>query len=503
MDTTFRVFSATFLRRHGAGPIFFRLRRLRALKSLPWDTCPMRDPFAPSRSRSSRQGRATNRGLRGNRTKRLAVAFVLLAASGCGGRTSGSNSAASCTDNGTVHADSATWTCSDGCNTCACSNGKIVSTQLACLRPEGGAASDAGLDVTTGAEAEAGNDATGVADVTTTNVDANDSAVEASGDAEPEAGVDAALPPSCAPGGPGMTNCGPGGMGTESCCTSLPVPGGTYNRTYTNPGTGATGLANPATVSGFRMDKYLVTVGRFRQFVNAWNGGNGYTPPAGSGKHTHLNSGNGLAATGGGFEPGWDATDWNNTTDVDPTTVNLTSCISYSTWTASPGSQENLPITCVNWWESYAFCIWDGGFLPSEAEWEYAAAGGGQQREYPWGSTDPGTANQYAIYDCNYPNGSGSCAWVANIAPVGTATLGAGLWGQLDMAGDEWEWNLDWYAPPYTVCTDCAQFTVTSARVFRGGTFSFGASYLLPAFRYYGPPAGRSNYIGFRCSRTP
>jgi formylglycine-generating enzyme required for sulfatase activity len=37
--------------------------------------------------------------------------------------------------------------------------------------------------------------------------------------------------------------------------------------------------------------------------------------------------------------------------------------------TSSAGSKENLPINCVNWWESYAFCIWDGGFLPSEAEW--------------------------------------------------------------------------------------------------------------------------------------
>src|ERR1017187_4060173 len=90
--------------------------------------------------------------------------------------------------------------------------------------------------------------------------------------------------------GPGLTDCG---ARSESCCTSLEVTGGTYYRTYTNSGTGATGLADPATVSGFRLDKYLVTVGRFRRFVSAWNAGASYVPPAvpaaGSGKHTHLN----------------------------------------------------------------------------------------------------------------------------------------------------------------------------------------------------------------------
>jgi formylglycine-generating enzyme len=72
-----------------------------------------------------------------------------------------------------------------------------------------------------------------------------------------------------------MTNCGPGGSGTESCCTSLEVTndsvdgGISYYRTYANDGGGPTGEADPATVSGFRLDKYLVTVGRFRQFVMA------------------------------------------------------------------------------------------------------------------------------------------------------------------------------------------------------------------------------------------
>ena len=92
-------------------------------------------------------------------------------------------------------------------------------------------------------------------------------------------------------------------------------------------------------------------------------------------------------------------------------------------------------MNCVNWWEAYAFCIWDGGFLPSDAESEYAAAGGDQQRPYPWGTAAPGSANQYAIYGCNYPN-AGACSGVANIAPVGTAAAGAGRWSQLDLVGD-------------------------------------------------------------------
>jgi formylglycine-generating enzyme required for sulfatase activity len=285
------------------------------------------------------------------------------------------------------------------------------------------------------------------------------------------------------------------------------VTGGTYSRTYTNSGSGPTGTADPATVSNFRLDEYEVTVGRFRQFVTAWNNGAGYLPPAGSGKHTHLNGGQGLANSGnpGTYETGWVTSDDSN---IAPTTSNLQCNAAYRTWTAAPGSNEKLPITCVNWWESYAFCIWDGGgFLPSEAEWEYAAAGGSQEREYPWGSTAPGTACpgtgcQYAIYNCDYPNGSGSCSGVTNIAPVGTATLGAGVFGQLDLAANVFEWNLDWYATYVDPCTDCANLSSASIRVVRGGSFLYSATYLLPPGRGDGTPADRRDF-GFRCARTP
>jgi formylglycine-generating enzyme required for sulfatase activity len=314
---------------------------------------------------------------------------------------------------------------------------------------------------------------------------------------------DTPAPPSCAPGGAGMTNCGPGGSGSESCCTSLEVEGGTYARAYANDGGGPTGETDPASVTSFRLDKYLVTVGRFRQFVRAWN--EGYMPAAGSGKHTHLNEGQGLTDSAtelpdGGmvtYETGWDATDWNKTTDIDPTNANLACGLSIDTWTNTAGSEESLPINCVNWYEAYAFCIWDGGFLPSEAEWGYAAAGGNLQREYPWGSSAPGTANQYAIYGRNY---------VANptgIAPVGTAALGAGLWGQLDIVGNIAEWTLDWYATYVNPSTDGAYLTPLSERVLRGGNFSLPASYLLPPLRLTASPSYRNYGLGFRCARTP
>jgi formylglycine-generating enzyme required for sulfatase activity len=302
----------------------------------------------------------------------------------------------------------------------------------------------------------------------------------------------------------------------------LEVTGGTYYRTYdldSNgnavlvPDGGPTGEADPATVSTLRLDKYEVTVGRFRQFVTAWS--TGWLPAAGSGKHTHVNSGNGLNATGGGYEPGWGAPDdvW-----IAPTSANLASapgqggggCDGPGTWTPSVGSNENLPINCENWYEAYAFCIWDGGFLPSEAEWEYAAAGGSQQREYPWGSTDPGTSNQYAIYGCYFPSGSVTCRSPTSIAPVGTAALGAGLWGQLDLAGNVFEWNLDGAAsllPLYVdPCTDCAYLISTGTRDRRGGSWVLWpppTHDLVPSYPGGADPNGRDFGSGFRCARTP
>jgi sulfatase modifying factor 1 len=302
--------------------------------------------------------------------------------------------------------------------------------------------------------------------------------------------------PSCAAGGPGTTDCG---AEHDSCCTSLRVTGGTYFRTYRNNGAGPTGENDPATVSDYRLDKYLVTVGRYRQFASAWT--SGWRPLPGAGKHAYLRNG-GLANTAGGSETGWDAS-WNATTNVNPTTASLTRgsfCDgTHATWTASAtGGHENLPINCVNWYEAYAFCIWDGGFLPSEAEWEYAAAGGAEQRQYPWGTAAPGSMSQYAIYGSFYignPTG---------LAPVGTAANGAGLWGQLDLAGEVWEWNLDWRQSYVNPCTDCVNLTPATFRLVRGDNFGGSVANLMPTVRGGDiAPEGRDSNFGVRCSRAP
>jgi len=307
-----------------------------------------------------------------------------------------------------------------------------------------------------------------------------------------------------------MTDCG---GGSESCCTSLEVTGGMYSRTYTNSGSGPTGTADSASVSGLRLDKYEVTVGRFRSFVQAWNGGSGWTPPAGSGKHTHLNGGQGLSGSAPGtYETGWLASDDGSVAPTDTNLITWCTTPNAASWAPSPGANERLPINCVNWYEAYAFCIWDGGFLPSEAEWEYAAAGGAEQRQYPWGSMPPGTANQYAIYQCYYVSGgpdagAGQCVNLGRlpIAPVGTPTLGAGLWGQLDLAGNVDEWNLDLsddlgYVNP---CTDCLDPLPATAHPYRGGDMESGAWSLLPENRFVSTATYRLYYIGFRCARTP
>jgi sulfatase modifying factor 1 len=152
--------------------------------------------------------------------------------------------------------------------------------------------------------------------------------------------------------------CGP--VGTDDCCKSLLVPGGTFNRSY--DGVDFKDPNYPATVSDFYLDKYEITVGRFRQFVKAGMGTQASPPAAGAGAHPRI--------TGSG----WDST-WN--TNLPATTAALTTNLKCSTtWTDTAGSNESKPVNCLEWYAAFAFCVWDGGRLATEAEWNYAASAG-------------------------------------------------------------------------------------------------------------------------------
>jgi formylglycine-generating enzyme required for sulfatase activity len=170
----------------------------------------------------------------------------------------------------------------------------------------------------------------------------------------------------------------------------------------------------------------------------------------------------------------------------------------YSSWTDTIGSQEKLPMNCIDWYEAFAFCAWDGGRLPTEAEWNYAAAGGMEQRAYPWGSgIIDGT---YAVYDCT-GDGNAGCG-LTDIQPVGSRSpKGDGWRGQSDLAGNMWEWMLDGYDDYLLPCNDCAQLLAPD-RVVRGGGFVVDASNLLSAVRDYVDPTVRYYSVGARCART-
>jgi formylglycine-generating enzyme required for sulfatase activity len=316
-----------------------------------------------------------------------------------------------------------------------------------------------------------------------------------------------------------MTNCGSDGKGTESCCTSLPVAGGTFYRSY--DGVSYTDKSHPSTVSDFRLDKYEITVGRFRQFVSAIVAG--WRPPAGSGKHTYLNGGKGLSTTQNGYETGWDAS-WNSL--FPKTLADWTSQIIVygGTWTSSPGANENKPISNQSWYDAYAFCIWDGGFLPSEAEWNYAAAGGGGptgQRVFPWsnpptsttedcahanyahylaGTTAPPGSPVCASADCN-----GGCLTEVPNNVGSESPLGDGAYGQTDLSGNIQEWVLDFYAPYVTPCVDCVNLAAASGRAFHGGGWSADSTRdgnQRISYRWNFAPTSRFNDMGARCARA-
>lgn len=282
---------------------------------------------------------------------------------------------------------------------------------------------------------------------------------------------DCKMPQSCPTFGAEQVKCG-----TESCCKSKLVPGGTFKRgfdevDYSDPNF-------PATVSPFLLDKFEVNVGRFRRFVTAFDE---VAPSLGDGKSPHIVG-----------DKGWTA---NLELPEDRAAlIAELNCGPAATWSDDDTENNSLPINCVRFAVAYAFCIWDGGRLPTEAEWNFAASGGEQQRAYPWPppeGEDPITP-AYASWDGADPGP----------LPVGSKPLGDARWGQADMASNVREWVLDYYREEYPMpCVDCVHSTAEIDRVLRGGAWSLPQDALLSAGRSSLEPGEIRPTTGFRCAR--
>lgn len=297
-------------------------------------------------------------------------------------------------------------------------------------------------------------------------------------------------PPSCAnlP-----KTCGP--RSDEDCCAAgTQIPGGSFFRGY-DVASDATyaSMNSPATISPFQLDRFEVTVGRFRKFLEAGMGTQANTLV----DDAAARSLNGMIAQGG-WDPSWNASLAANANALRA----ALKCDDAQAWTDTPGTNENLPINCVTWFEAFAFCAWDGGFLPTETEWNFAAAGGSEQRAYPWSSPAGTTA-----IDCSYANYNNASTYCIEppdgaVAQVGSAALkGAGKYGQADLAGNVFEWALDGFGPLDGSCSDCANLNETS-RVLRGGGWDNQAADVRTNYRLARPPTLRHRAVGIRCAKA-
>ena len=246
-------------------------------------------------------------------------------------------------------------------------------------------------------------------------------------------------------------------------------------------------------VSTFALDAYEVTVNRFRVFVTAGLPG--------------------VSGSGVGYPSGtlpWGCSTVQRVTDLNPSFE--------CNWTSTSGTREAHPINCVDWCTAQAFCAWDGGRLPTEAEWEYAARGRSvfaegliSGRQHPWGDVAPTSTCDRAHWNFCPGDDGVSTRRVGRFAATGNL---------YDLAGNVWEWSADWYIPYGGIPADgglscwggtartnpLCMDSLYGHRMVRGASWATAATTHAPGLRSASRgttlPTDRHREIGFRCART-
>ena len=182
--------------------------------------------------------------------------------------------------------------------------------------------------------------------------------------------------------------------------------------------------------------------------------------------------------------------------------------------------RENHPVVQVSWDDAVAYANWAGKRLPTEAQWEFAARGGLDGKDYVWGDQAPSDEKIFAnIWQGEFPYHNTKADGFERTSPVKSfAPNGYGLY---DMSGNVWQWCADWFDvslyrkragqgvivnPTGPVHSYNPDNLYAPERSQRGGSFLCSDDFCWryrPSARQGSTPDTGMSHVGFRCVNSP
>jgi sulfatase modifying factor 1 len=289
-----------------------------------------------------------------------------------------------------------------------------------------------------------------------------------------------------------------GSLSEERRDAMIALPGGSFLMGTDNPDgfpLDGEGPIRSVSLDAFLIDPHPVTNERFREFVNA----TGYRTDA--------------------ERFGWSFVFWAHipkqqfdrlVTDRVPAAPWWCQ-VHGATWKSPEGPDSDVskrgeyPVVHVSWNDSVAYCKWSGQRLLTEAEWEYAARGGLEQKLYPWGDKlRPDGEHRCNIWQGEFPKVDTGEDGFKGTCPV--EAFPPNGYGLFSMTGNTWEWCADWFDVEFHK-TGSRKNPVGppsgSGKVLKGGSFLCHKSYCnryRVAARTSNTPDSSTSNIGFRCA---